>query len=76
MFKFKKVMAFGKTAAVLYPRRGKNPVQIDNRSLNGFMDRFLREGCQDTDCDACRYCHQWADRVGVRLFCDDAAGQA
>lgn len=66
LFKFKKVIDFGKAASVLYPRRGPNPVQIDNRSLDGFMRRFEREGCQDVDCERCRYCHEWAERT-VRI---------
>ena len=63
MLKFPRVIEFGKTASVLYPLRGENPVQIDNRKLDGFMDRFRDAGCQDVDCESCRYCHEWADRV-------------
>lgn len=61
--KFPKLVRFGKTSSVLFPRRGPNPVQIDNRALDGFLDRFRTQGCQDVDCETCRYCHQWADRV-------------
>jgi collagenase-like PrtC family protease len=63
LFKFSKVIDFGQTAGVLYPRRGPNPVYIDNRALDGFLERFKTEGCQDLDCERCRYCHEWADRV-------------
>jgi collagenase-like PrtC family protease len=63
LIKFRKVMDFGQVAGVLYPRHGPNPVQIDNRSLDGFMQRFKEQGCQDLDCEACRYCHEWAERV-------------
>jgi len=63
LVKFRKVIEFGQTAGVLYPRRGPNPVQIDNRALDGFCDRFLQQGCQDLDCEECHYCHQWADKV-------------
>lgn len=63
LMKFRKVIAFGQTASVLYPRRGPNPVQIDNRALDSFMERFRTQGCQDVDCEACRYCHEWAERV-------------
>ena len=62
LMKFTKVIDFGKTAGVLYPRFGANPVQIDNRALDGFFDRFLTKGCQDLDCEECRYCHEWADK--------------
>jgi collagenase-like PrtC family protease len=63
LIKFRKVIDFGQVAGVLYPRHGPNPVQIDNRALDGFMERFKEQGCQDLDCEACRYCHEWADRV-------------
>jgi hypothetical protein len=61
-----KVIKMGKRASLLYPRRGPNPVQIDNKSLEGFIDRFRAVSCQPLDCDECRYCHEWADRV-VRI---------
>jgi hypothetical protein len=63
LLKFTKVIDFGQVASVLFPRRGPNPVQVDNRSLDGFMERFKTQGCQDVDCESCRYCHQWADKV-------------
>lgn len=63
LIKFSKVMTFGKTASVLYPLVGPNPVQIDNRALDGFMEFFKTQGCQTLDCESCRYCHEWADRV-------------
>jgi len=63
LMKFRKVIDFGQTASVLYPRRGPNPVYIDNRALDGFLDYFKTKGCQDVDCEACRYCHEWAERV-------------
>ncbi|MBI4704452.1 MAG: U32 family peptidase [Deltaproteobacteria bacterium] len=66
LVKFRKVMQFGKAAGVLYPRRGPNPVQIDNRALDGFIERFRQTSCLDVDCEQCRYCHEWAERV-VRI---------
>jgi collagenase-like PrtC family protease len=63
LLKFFKVMEFGQVAGVLYPRRGPNPVMIDNRALDGFMERFKTRGCQAVDCEGCRYCHEWAARV-------------
>ncbi|HOX44193.1 MAG TPA: U32 family peptidase [Myxococcota bacterium] len=66
MVKFMKVIEFGKAMSVLYPRVGPNPVQIDNRALDGFLERFKTQGCQDVDCESCRYCHEWAART-VRI---------
>jgi collagenase-like PrtC family protease len=65
LLKFRKVMDFGRAASVLYPLRGPNPVQIDNRGLDGFMERFRTRGCQDLDCESCRYCHEWAEKTVV-----------
>lgn len=63
LLKFTKVIAFGQTAGVLYPRRGENPVQIPNRELDGFIDFFRENSCRALDCEDCRYCHGWADKV-------------
>lgn len=63
LLKFSKVIDFGKTGSVLYPLIGSNPVQIDNHALNGFIDRFKKISCQDLDCESCRYCHEWAEKV-------------
>ena len=66
LLKFRKVLDFGQTASVLYPLRGPNPVQIDNRALDGFIDHFRDHSCQAVDCEDCRYCHQWAQHT-VRI---------
>jgi len=63
LLKFRKIINFGHAASVLYPLRGPNPVQIDNRALDGFLDYFKTKGCQDVDCETCRYCHEWAEKV-------------
>jgi collagenase-like PrtC family protease len=47
---------------MLKPFDGPAPVYIENRKLDGFMDRFLNKGCKDVDCESCRYCHDWAER--------------
>jgi hypothetical protein len=59
-------MEYGRVGSLLYPRTAPNPVQIDNRALDGFIERFKDKGCLDVDCEQCRYCHHWADRV-VRI---------
>jgi collagenase-like PrtC family protease len=35
---------------------------VDNRKLDGFLDRFIRIPCAP-DCTACGYCREWADRA-------------
>lgn len=66
LLKFLKVVRFGEKGSVLFPLRGENPVYIDNRKLDGFIDFFRTHGCQSTDCESCRYCHRVADEV-VRI---------
>jgi collagenase-like PrtC family protease len=39
------------------------PVRVENRRLDGFLNRFLSQGCRDTVCEDCRYCHRWAERA-------------
>ena len=63
LLEFPKIVRFGKTASMLYPREGDNPVYIDNRALDGFLARFETQGCESVDCEKCRYCHHWAERA-------------
>ena len=63
LLRFRKLIDFGHAASMLYPREGANPVMIDNRALDGFMERFASKNCQSTDCESCRYCHEWAARA-------------
>lgn len=57
------VKRLAEARGMLKPVAGNPPVFIDNRALDGFMERFLAKGCKDVECDACRYCHRWADRA-------------
>jgi len=42
------------------PVEGAAPVTIDNRALDGFIDRFREAGCRDVDCDECGWCEKFA----------------
>ena len=61
--KVPKLMDLGKRMGLLYPRKGKSELYLDNRKLDGFMDRFLTQSCIDVDCEKCRYCHDFADKA-------------
>jgi collagenase-like PrtC family protease len=61
--KVPKLAALGRRMGLLYPRRGESPLQLDNRKLDGFIDRFLDKSCIDTDCEKCRYCHRVAEEA-------------
>ena len=48
------------------PVTGDPPVYVDNRSLDGFLERFRESGCRDVDCGDCRWCHEFAGKA-VRI---------
>lgn len=41
-------------------------VYMDNRTLDGFLDRFLEKSCGDTVCEECNYCAAWAKKAITR----------
>ena len=51
---------------MIRPLPGKAPVVVDNRALDGFLERFLTRGCKDADCETCQHCHRWAEKA-VRI---------
>jgi collagenase-like PrtC family protease len=63
LLRFSQIVDYGKKSSMLYPRQGDNPVYINNRGLDGFMKRFETKGCEEIDCEACKYCHQWAEKT-------------
>nr|UXE44653.1 hypothetical protein Hi04_10k_c2877_00021 [uncultured bacterium] len=63
VLKVVKLAALGKRTGLLYPRTGASGLHLDNRKLDGFIDRFLTRSCVDVDCETCRYCHRFADRA-------------
>jgi collagenase-like PrtC family protease len=58
-----KLDRLGRRTGLLYPRKGESELFLDNRALDGFIDRFLTKSCIDVDCDTCHYCHEWAGRA-------------
>jgi collagenase-like PrtC family protease len=56
-----KLDKLGRRMGLLYPRQGESGLYLDNRKLDGFIDRFLEKSCIDVDCDKCRYCHAVAE---------------
>jgi hypothetical protein len=51
------------------PIEGRPPVYIDNRALDGFMERFRTKSCVGVNCDDCRWCHEFAAKA---VTIDDA----
>ena len=43
--------------------KGYNPVFIHNLKLVVFLDKFPKKGCRELNCETCRYCHEWAEKV-------------
>ncbi len=54
------------------PVEGEQPVYLDNRALDGFIERFIEVGCRDADCAQCGWCEKFAAKA-LRL---DKAAQA
>ena len=63
VFRVPKLQRLGKKMGLLYPRRGPTKLYLDNRKLDGFINRFLEQSCVDVDCEKCRYCHEFAERA-------------
>ncbi len=45
------------------PIEGQPPVYIDNRALDGFMERFRTNSCMGIDCEDCLWCHEFAAKA-------------
>ncbi len=45
------------------PVDGPPPVFVDNRALDGFMERFRESGCRDQECETCLWCHGFAEKA-------------
>jgi collagenase-like PrtC family protease len=61
-----RMMALKRMADGLHMTRpvdGNPPVYVDNRALDGFIERFRESGCRDVDCRECRWCHGFVDRA-------------
>jgi len=44
--------------------RGYPVVELfGNRELDGFIERFREKGCRDVECEACRWCHDFAAKA-------------
>lgn len=40
-----------------------DPVYIDNKQLDGFLDGMKGISCRTTDCSACGYCKAWTEKA-------------
>lgn len=36
------------------------PVRVENRALDGFLDGWPRRGCRERSCQECGYCERWS----------------
>lgn len=60
IFRFWQMVELGHHQSLLYPRKGGSGIHIDNRKLDGFLDKWPKRGCGPLDCESCRYCHELA----------------
>jgi len=40
-------------------------IQLDNRKLDGFLEYFKKNDCNQTSCSICRYCENFFEKVAV-----------
>jgi len=52
-----------KLRGMAYQSEHDDPIMIDNRSLDGFLEGLIDRDCANRDCDQCRYCHDIARDV-------------
>jgi collagenase-like PrtC family protease len=38
-------------------------IYMDNKKLDGFMERFVNSSCRDTTCDECGYCLRFSEKA-------------
>jgi hypothetical protein len=64
MLRFWQVVDMGKHQGILFPRReGRHFIEIPNKELDGYIERFREQSCLDKVCEECGYCHEWAAKV-------------
>jgi collagenase-like PrtC family protease len=42
-------------------------INMDNRSLDSFIDFFVNNDCGNRECESCGYCSSWASRVITKV---------
>jgi len=60
LFRFRKFMKLSEKMGLLHTSSNKKNLYLDNRKLDGFIDKFLKVSCINTDCDKCGYCKRVA----------------
>jgi hypothetical protein len=62
----RKIAEFAEFKGMQGPLSFKQPIYIDNRQLDGFLQEVWKRECRYNDCNHCQYCHKVADKV-VRI---------
>ncbi|MFN8370686.1 MAG: U32 family peptidase [Bacteriovoracaceae bacterium] len=60
VFKLKILLDLAAARGMLTPLYD-SPVYIDNKKLDGFIQRFLHTGCRNINCSECKHCHRFAE---------------
>lgn len=59
------VAAYAADTLVHDAQGGGSPVDIDNKSLGGFLEGLMQRGCSPATCDRCDYCGDWAKKTVI-----------
>jgi collagenase-like PrtC family protease len=63
LFRLPALLRLARAEGMLSPLDGRVPIYIENRKLDGFLERVIRSGCRGKDCGSCRYCHEIAEEA-------------
>jgi collagenase-like PrtC family protease len=62
----RKIAEFASFRGMQRPLAFKQPIHIDNRQLDGFLEGAWKRECRYNDCNRCQYCHKVAEK-SVRI---------
>ena len=57
------VKALADAKGMLTPLAANQPVYIDNKRLDGFLETVWKQNCRYRDCEECRYCDRIAEEA-------------
>lgn len=59
----RRIAEFAEFKGMQGPLSFEQPIRIDNRQLDGFLEEIWKRECRYNDCNQCRYCHKVAEKV-------------
>jgi hypothetical protein len=63
IFKLGNIKKLCQIKGLLSSRKKESAVYIDNKKLDGFINRFLTHGCRNVRCEDCMHCHKFVSQA-------------